>query len=90
MNFPDFTDKVVSFSIVEDKYNHDLVNPHIEEQAGRLFVVGQSPVGATDSGWMDNKQVAFPWDSVYEYVIFDDIDDWKQATEKAENYNKEK
>lgn len=86
MNYPDFNGKVVSFTISDNKYNHDFVNPSLEEQGGRLFVVGQVPTGATNSGWTDGKIAAIAWEQVIEYVVFDDLADYAVATKKSDDY----
>jgi hypothetical protein len=90
MEYPNFKNKVVSLSSNEDNFNHDLIDPHFEEIAGRIFLIGEIPRESTDSGWNANKIGAIAWDSVNEFVIFDSHEDYKTATEISENHKDEK
>ena len=89
MEYPDFQNKVVSTSSSEDTFNHDLIDPHFEEIAGRIFLIGIIPRESTASGWNANKVGAIAWDCVTDYVIFDSYEDYKTATEISENYKDE-
>ena len=44
---PDFTGKVLSISTMDDDSSHDIADPGFEMQAGRLFIVGSTPDGAS-------------------------------------------
>ena len=85
----DFENKVLSISSSEDNFNHDLIEPHFEEIAGRIFLTGKVPKESTDSGWTANKIGAIAWDLVTDFVIFDSLDDYRTATEISENYAKD-
>lgn len=87
MNYPDFSDKVVSFTLYDNQFSHDFINPSFEEQGGRLFVVGQVPVGATGSGWTDGKIAAIAWESVMEYVVFDNVMDYTAAVAQSDAFS---
>lgn len=87
MNALNFTNKVVSLSLYDDDCSHDLSNPYFETLGDRLFIVGQVPEGATESGWTTGKLSAVAWESVMEYVVFDDVADYTAAIEKSEALN---
>ena len=79
---PDFTDKIVSFSTVEN--NLAINNPRFETQGGRLFVVGTIPKGATTNDWAENRQSAVAWDAVTDYIVFDSIEQYKKLMALSE------
>ncbi len=87
MDFPDFQNKTLSIFIDADSFNHDLTNPHFENQGGRIFIVGEIPKEATESGWNAKKIGAVAWDRVVEYVVFDSYEDYKKATEISESHS---
>lgn len=86
MNTPNFTNKVISLSLYDDDSNHDLMNPYFETLGDRLFITGHIPAGATDSGWTEGKLSAVAWESVMEYVVFDDVADYTNAIEQSDGF----
>lgn len=83
---PDFSGKCISISLIDETHSHDLYNPYFELQAGRLFIVGKITSGATDSGWSVNQTGAVAWERVESYVLFDNIETYKQAIKVSEDY----
>lgn len=67
--FPDFSNKVVSFS--SDDGALTLVNPQFEFQAGKLFVTGTIPKDGTNNNWAEGRSAAISWESISDYIIFD-------------------
>jgi len=86
MNFPDFKGKCLSITIMDDDINHDLFDPHFEEQAGRVFIIGTVPRGATESDWIAGCQSAVAWDRVTDYHVFDSLEDYSKAIETSEEH----
>ena len=72
--FPDFTDKAVSFVLIGEENSRLLVDAHFESHAGRLFVVGTSPPGASERDWTAGLDEVLAWDRVQEYIVFDSAD----------------
>ena len=89
-NLPDFSGKCLSISSRDDKYNHDLLDPFLEYQGDKLFIIGTIPKGATSSNWTKNKIGAVAWDSVTEYIVFDSFEDYKKATSISEKHDKKR
>ena len=85
-HLPDFSGKCISLRIVDSENSHDLYDPSFEYQGGRLFLVGTIPDGATDSGWDANQKGGIAWDSVKNYVLFDDLEAYNNAIELSEAY----
>ena len=83
-----FEGKCLSISIKDDTYNHDLLDPYLEYLGDRIFIIGTIPKGATDSNWTKNKTGAVAWDSVKEYIVFDNFEDYKKATSISEKHDK--
>ena len=73
--------------LIDETHSHDLNNPRFEYQAGRLFIIGKIPHGATDSGWSDNQTGAVAWDRVRNYMLFDDLESYKIAVQISEDYS---
>ena len=88
-DYPDFSGKCLSISLVDDTSNHDLIDPHFEIQAGRLFVVGTVPQGASDSDWVADCQGAVARYRVFEYFVFDSLEAYTSAVKKSEDAQKE-
>ena len=76
---PDFTGKVLSISTMDDDNSHDLANPGFEMQAGRLFIVGSTPDGASESNWASGARIAVAWDRVTDYYAFDSPERYADA-----------
>lgn len=87
--YPDFTGKVISITIIDDEQNNDMISPTFEMQAGRLFICGEVPKGASRSNWCAGKMSAVAWDRVTDYIVFDSLDDYKAAIEISENYHQD-
>ena len=52
MNLPDFRDKVITANIKDDDLDHEMIDPHFEEQGNRLFIIGRIPRETGTSGGM--------------------------------------
>lgn len=89
MNFPDFKGKCLSITIMDDGINRDLFDPHFEEQAGRIFIVGTIPKGATDSDWIAGCQGAVAWDRVTDYSVFENLEAYSKAIAISEQHQEE-
>ena len=76
---PDLRGKVVSITIEDDDTNHDLVDPRFELQAGRMFIVGSTPKGATESDWTVGALCSVAWDKVTDYFLFESLEHYERA-----------
>lgn len=85
-DYPDFGGKCISMRLIDSDCSHDLFDPKFEVQAGRLFLIGVIPEGATDSGWDKNQIGAVAWEQVRNYVLFDDMDAYTKAIEISETF----
>ena len=88
-SYPDFKGKVLSITIEDDTSNHDLINPYFENQAGRVFIIGRVPKGATESDWVKGCQCSIAWDRIIEYFIFDSLETYSKAIKISEDYHKD-
>ncbi len=88
-SYPDFNGKVLSITIKDDTINRDLINPHFENQAGRIFIIGTVPKGATESDWVEGCQSSVAWDRITDYFVFDSLEAYSKAIETSENYHKD-
>ena len=88
-NYPDFSGKYISITIKDDEISHDLFDPKFENQAGRIFITGITPHGATESNWVSGIKSAVAWDRVTDYFLFDDIESYNKAVKISEEYNAE-
>ncbi len=77
----DFTDKVVSFGTVGDTLA--LKNIKLQMQNGKLFVTGNIPKGATTKDWAIDRPCAVEWNSVTDYIIFDNEQQYAELIEKS-------
>ncbi len=88
---PDFSGKVASLTICDDDTNHDLVDPSFELQGGRLFVIGSTPKGATESDWtvgvVCGVVCGVAWDRVTDYFLFDSLDECQLAIEISAEFH---
>jgi hypothetical protein len=73
---PDFSNKAVSVVLIGEDVSRLIVNPRFEMQAGRLFLIGKSPSGASKRDWIAGLDEALAWDRVQEYVIFESTKDY--------------
>ena len=81
LNVPDFFGKVLILEYGSSSQGVAYVeDPHFEEQAGRLFVIGTSPIGVSPG--FDGTPVAVAWDTVTAYHVFDSAADVREAVEK--------
>ena len=76
----DFSGKVISITITGQDVSHDLVDPRFDLQAGRMFIVGSTPKGATESGWAVGALCAVAWDRVTDYFLFESLEQYEKAT----------
>ena len=87
--YPDFKGKCLSILTQDDTANHDLFNPHFENQAGRIFIVGTVPKDSTESNWNTGNIVSVAWDRVAEYYTFEDLETYYKATKISEEFHKD-
>lgn len=80
---PDFSGKVLNLTLIDDEADRDLVSPTFEMQAGRLFLVGVVPPGATTSGWSMGAVSAVAWDRVTSYLVFGSMDQYAAAVQRS-------
>jgi hypothetical protein len=73
---PDFSNKAVSVVLVGEEVSRLIVSPRFDRQAGRVFLVGKSPVGASKKDWLAGLEEALAWDQVQEYVVFESAKDF--------------
>ncbi len=78
---PDFRGKTVSFSTTESILVVE--NPQFREKAGRVFVVGTIPRGATASDWALGIQCGVAWSAVTDYMVFDSVEDYRRRLVKS-------
>jgi hypothetical protein len=78
IQFPDFSGKIILLYLTDrsDEHNVVLQNAVMENQAGKLFVVGQFAEGTTTNDWATGIQTAVAWDNVEQYLVFDSIEDY--------------
>ncbi len=76
-----FTDKVVSFGTVGDTLA--MKGIQFQMQNGKLFVTGNVPKGATTNDWAIDRPCAIEWNSVTDYMIFDDENQYAKLIEKS-------
>lgn len=86
-SLPDFSGKCISLMLIDEKYSHDLNDPHFEYQGGRLFIVGIIPEISTSSGWSGNQIGGVAWDRVRDYVLFQNFESYLEAVQKSEMQN---
>ena len=84
---PDFSGKVLSFTLIDDEDDRDLVDPRFVMQAGRLFLVGVVPASATGSDWSAGATGAVAWDRVTSYLAFDSIEQYQAALSVSREYD---
>ncbi len=85
-----FKDKILSIRISSDDCSHDLISPHFEEIKGRTFLVGEVAEQSTESGWIAGKKSGIAWDEIYEYFIFDTLEEYTKATKACQDFYKNK
>ncbi|GEM_PF-4551044 len=78
-----FENKIVSFSVGENSYNHEIISPQFEEINRRVFLAGKIPIGSSESGWSDEKNGGVAWGSITDFLIFDLLEEYLKATEKS-------
>ena len=83
---PDFKGKIVTFycANIPPEYATSLVSPSFEQQAGRLFVVGNSATHLR-SHWDDGLYSAVAWDQVASYVVFESLDEYQTRVQTHSN-----
>ena len=59
-----------------DDYNVVLQDANLENQAGKLFIVGEFAAGTTSGDWAPGVPTAVSWDNVEQYLVFDTIEDY--------------
>jgi len=79
---PDFSNKLVSFSLATDDHTYAINRPKIEIQLGRLFLVGTVPAGASAGDWSEGAVCAVAWDQVNNYLVFESAQHYAKALRK--------
>jgi len=87
--YPDFNGKVISITIKDDTINRDLIDPHFENQAGRIFIVGTVPKEATESGWVEGCSCSIAWDRITDYFVFENLEAYLKAVGISKEYYKD-
>jgi len=88
---PDISGKCVSIKTRgSDLESIEIDNPIFESQLGRIFITGTSPIGSTESGWLDGKGVSVAWDQVSEYYVFESAHVFSQSAEEVRSFYKSK
>ena len=81
-NFPDCKNKIVVFGTSDSHYNSlSILSPKLEEQGGRLFIVGTIP--KYDGGYGEEKSCAIAWDIIINYIIFDNKEEYLKDTKES-------
>jgi len=78
MAFPDFTGKIVLIYLSNrsDEYNVVLQHAALENQAGKIFIVGEFAEGTTASDWAAGIRTAVSWDNVEQYLVFESLEEY--------------
>lgn len=78
MNYPDLKNKTILLYLFNrpDEHNVVLQDATLENQAGKMFIVGVFAEGTTANDWAAGVRTAVAWDSVEQYLIFDTIDNY--------------
>ncbi|WP_157533289.1 hypothetical protein [Microbulbifer variabilis] len=85
-DIPDFSGKCISMCLTDSECRHDLDNPRFEYQGGKLFIVGEVPVGCGESGWDAGHVGAAKWAQVRSYVLFDNFEAYTKAVKVSVSY----
>ncbi len=83
--FPDFTNKVISFS--SDESTLALFNPQFKNLADRLFVVGLIPKDGTTNDWAEGRNAAIAWDSISDFIEFESQEQYSELLAISEEKN---
>ena len=75
---PDFSNKLISVSLVGDDDSRAIDCPRWEMQGGRLFLIGKVPHGCSTADWCEGIVSAVAWDQVTDYLIFDSADHYRK------------
>jgi hypothetical protein len=78
MSYPDFTGKIVLIYLAHrsDDYNVVLQNAELQNQAGKIFIVGEFADGTTSNDWAAGIRTAVSWENVEQYLVFDTLEDY--------------
>ncbi len=78
-----FKNKVISF---DTKESNTLALMSIKEKiiCNRIFIEGVIPKSATDNNWAEGLVASISWDSIVNYMIFDDLQDYISRMEMSE------
>ena len=78
MNYPEFHNKIILLYLFNRPDDHNVVlqEASLENQAGKMFIVGVFAEGTTANDWAAGVQTAVAWDSVEQYLIFDTIENY--------------
>jgi hypothetical protein len=71
LTFPDFTNKLLTVHLAAGQHNYVVYSPVFKLQAGRWFIVGNTPKGVSTGDWDESIEVALAWDQVSAYRVFD-------------------
>ena len=83
--FSNYDGKVVVFTVSESDYpTRGILNPKLEQQAGRTFIVGIVP--KYDGGYGEGKACAVAWDTIRDYIVFDSEEEYITQL-KGSNYD---
>jgi hypothetical protein len=82
---PDLRGKVIAIALAGTPDGHGtiIVDPHFEEEGGKLFIVGEIPAGVNPGDWNAGTTNHVNWDHVIEYTVFDSVEDYRQRVARA-------
>ena len=68
-----FTGKAISIVLIGEDESKLIIHPHLEVQGGKMFLVGIIPPGGSRRHWVDGLPIAYAWDRVQEYIVFNSV-----------------
>jgi len=77
-----FDGKTVSFGTANETLA--MKNISFKEMRNKLFVIGETPSGATVNDLAINRTCAISWDSVNDFIIFENEQEYSNWVEGSE------
>ncbi|HVT73333.1 MAG TPA: hypothetical protein VHD61_09360, partial [Lacunisphaera sp.] len=84
--FPDFTNKLLTVHVASGQHNYIVFSPVFRLQAGRWFLVGNTPKGVSTGDWDQSIEVALAWDQVSAYRVFDSTEHYVERYAKFREF----
>jgi hypothetical protein len=78
MAVSDFSGKIILLYLADrpDEHNVVLQNAALEDQGGKVFIVGEFAESTSANDWAAGVQTAVAWDRVEQYLVFDSIEEY--------------